>query len=185
MKIKLALILFILIIIGLVGFIFYKKPSKPSLELIEPKNMKIISPAFSSNQLIPKKYTCDGENINPPLQISDVPKEAKSLVLIVDDPDAPGGTFLHWLVWNIDVNTLLMIEENSLPPGAFQGKNDFGKENYGGPCPPSGTHRYFFKVFALDKTLDLPTGSTLKKVEEEMRGHILDSGELIGLYHRE
>ena len=117
--------------------------------------MKISSPAFENNSKIPEKYTCDGENVNPPLKIEGVLKEAKSLVLIVDDPEAHMGTFLHWLVWNIPPETDF-IEENSLPKRAVQGKNDFGKENYGGPCPPFGTHRYFFKLYALDKILDLP-----------------------------
>jgi Raf kinase inhibitor-like YbhB/YbcL family protein len=145
--------------------------------------MKISSPAFENNSKIPSKFTCDGENANPPLKIEDVPSGTKSLVLIVDDPDAPGGTFLHWLVWNIPPQTTL-IEENSLPQGAVQGGNDFGKENYGGPCPPSGTHRYFFKLYALDKNLNLPKGSSLKEVEKEMEVHILDQAQLIGLYQK-
>ena len=177
------LIIIFLILIFLVLFFFKRSKKEVSLPEILPKIMKISSPAFENNSKIPEKYTCDGENINPPLKIEGVPKEAKSLVLIVDDPDAPIGTFLHWLVWNIPPETNF-IEENSLPEGAVQGRNDFGKENYGGPCPPFGTHRYFFKVYALDKVFDLPPGSTLKEVEKEMEGHILDQAQLVGLYQK-
>ena len=145
--------------------------------------MKISSSAFQDGSVIPSKYTCDGEDINPPLEIKDIPEGTKSLVLIVDDPDAPMGTFLHWLVFNINPDVSL-IEENSLPEGAVQGRNDFGKENYGGSCPPSGEHRYFFKIYALDSKLELAAGSNLKEVEEAIRGHILDEAQLVGLYQR-
>ena len=123
--------------------------------------MQIISAAFKSNQPIPSKYTCDGKNISPPLEFKDVPQNASSLALIVDDPDAPGGDFVHWLVWNIPP-TVLSILENFVPEGAVQGTTDFGNKKYGGPCPPSGTHHYFFKLFALDANLDLPPSSTKK-----------------------
>lgn len=120
--------------------------------------MKITSPSFQENAFIPSKYTCDGENINPPLVISDVSADAKSLALIVDDPDAPVGTFVHWLVWNIPPR-VGEIKEGSLPEGSIQGTNDFGKKEYGGPCPPSGTHRYFFRLYALNQELNLPEGA--------------------------
>jgi len=145
--------------------------------------MKIISPAFKNNQMIPQKYTCDGENINPPLQISEVPTNTQSLVLIVDDPDAPGGDWVHWLVWNINPETKI-IAENELPQGAIQGRNDFGKQNYGGPCPPSGTHHYQFKIYALDISLNLPPNSRKKDLENSLQGHTLDKDTLIGLYQR-
>jgi Raf kinase inhibitor-like YbhB/YbcL family protein len=177
------LILIFLILIFLTPFFFKRSKKEISFPKTLSKIMKISSPAFENNSKIPEKYTCDGENVNPPLKIEGVPKEAKSLVLIVDDPDAPMGTFLHWLVWNIPPETNF-IEENSLPERAIQGKNDFGKENYGGPCPPFGTHRYFFKLYALDKILDLPPGSNLKEVEKAMDGHILDQDQLVGLYQR-
>jgi hypothetical protein len=177
------LIIVFLILILFAPFFFKRSKKEISLPETLSKIMKISSPAFDNNSKIPEKYTCDGENVNPPLKIEGVPKEAKSLVLIVDDPDAPMGTFLHWLVWNIPPETNF-IEENSLPEGAVQGKNDFGKENYGGPCPPFGTHRYFFKLYALDKVLNLPEGSSLKEVEKEMEGHILDQAQLVGLYQR-
>lgn len=120
--------------------------------------MKITTTAFQEGENIPSKFTCDGADANPPLRFEGVPVEAKSLALIVDDADAPGGLFTHWLVWNIDPKTTT-VEENSAPANGVQGKNDFGKSGYGGPCPPSGTHRYFFKIFALDRQLDLAAGS--------------------------
>src|SRR3989344_873103 len=117
--------------------------------------MNLSSPAFEHHQPIPAKYTCDGENINPLLQFSDIPDSTKSLVLIMDDPDAPAGLWVHWTIWNIDPGTA-EIAENSVPPGSIEGVTSFGKPGYGGPCPPSGTHRYFFKFFALDTKLDIP-----------------------------
>lgn len=144
--------------------------------------MKITSPEFGHNQLIPKKFTCQGEDINPALVIEGVPGDAKSLALIVDDPDAPLGTWVHWVVFDIPVTTT-RIEENSVP--GKQGRNDFRRENYGGPCPPSGTHRYFFKIYALDTMLNLEEGIRKGALEKTMQGHILDKAELIGLYKKE
>ena len=126
--------------------------------------MKLTSPSFSHNQMIPKKFTCQGEDLNPGLQISDLPQAAKSLALIVDDPDAPGGTWVHWVVFNITV--MNEIKEKSIP--GLQGINDFGKKDYGGPCPPSGTHRYFFKAYALDSQLNLKEGSDKAALESAM-----------------
>lgn len=145
--------------------------------------MIIESNSFKNNEMIPAKYTCDAENIIPPLTFSGVPEEAKSLVLIVDDPDAPGGTWVHWTVWNIDPETT-EIPENSVPGGAVEGTNSWGVPEYGGPCPPSGTHRYFFKLYALDITLDLGTSSTAGDIMNAIEGHILANAELIGLYER-
>jgi Raf kinase inhibitor-like YbhB/YbcL family protein len=145
--------------------------------------MKITTPAFQEGGNIPSKFTCDGSDANPPLRFEGAPAEAKSLALIVDDPDAPSGLFTHWLVWNIDPKTTA-IDENSAPPNAIQGKNDFGKSGYGGPCPPSGTHRYFFKVFALDRKLELPAGSKRAQLDAQMRGHVIAQGELMGRYSR-
>jgi len=144
------------------------------------KELTIISPAFESNKPIPSKYTCDGDDVNPTLNIEGIPEETKSLVLIVDDPDAPMGTWDHWIVWNIPPTN--KIEENSVP--GTEGLNDFRKHSYGGPCPPSGTHRYFFKVYALDTKLDLHPNSRKKDVEKAMKEHILAKGELVGLYSR-
>jgi len=142
--------------------------------------MKIQSPSFDNNSNIPDKYTMHGENINPPLEVSDVPESAQSLVLIVDDPDAPSGLWIHWTLWNIDPKTNL-IKENSVPEGAVQGKTS--RENhYSGPKPPSGTHRYFFKLYALDTKLDLPETADIEALMNAMQNHIIDQAELIGLY---
>ncbi|MEK6891746.1 MAG: YbhB/YbcL family Raf kinase inhibitor-like protein [Nanoarchaeota archaeon] len=148
----------------------------------EVSNMQLTSSAFQHNSIMPSEFTCDGENINPPLSIIDVPANAKSLVLIVDDPDAPAGTWDHWVVFNMLPSTK-QIGKNSQPQGVA-GKNSGGRNNYQGPCPPSGTHRYFFKLYALDATLNLPEGSGKKQVESAMQGHILAKTELIGLYKR-
>jgi Raf kinase inhibitor-like YbhB/YbcL family protein len=144
--------------------------------------MKITSSAFQEGGNIPSKFSCDGANVNPPLHLDQVPAEAKSLALIVDDPDAPGGTFVHWLVWNIDPKTT-EIGENSVPPNAVQGKSGFGKSGYGGPCPPSGTHRYYFRVYALD-VADAKGGSRAD-LDRAMQGHIIAQGELMGRYSKQ
>ena len=143
--------------------------------------MELSSPAFTPNSPIPSKYTCDGVNVNPPLEIKNIPAHTKSLVLIVDDPDAPMGVWLHWLMYNIPAATG-KIEENSIP--GTQGVNDFHKKNYGGPCPPSGIHRYFFRISALDTILKLSEGETRKTVEKAMEGHVLGKTELVGTYKR-
>jgi len=142
--------------------------------------MKFTSPAFQHNGMIPKKYTCDGDDVNPPLIIEALPSNTKSLALIVDDPDAPAGTWVHWVVFDIPV--MSEIEEDSIP--GKQGMNDFRKKDYGGPAPPSGTHRYFFKLYALDQELKLKEGITKRQLESAMQGHIIDQAELIGLYKR-
>ena len=144
--------------------------------------MKITSSAFQDGANIPSKFTCDGADISPPLQIADIPSQAKSLALIVDDPDAPSGLFTHWMVWNIPPQTGA-VREGSAPKGV-QGTNDFGKSGYGGPCPPSGTHRYYFKIFALDRELDLPFGAKRGQLDAAMKGHIVAQGELMGRYSR-
>lgn len=133
--------------------------------------MKIISSAFAENSTIPSKYTCEGENINPPLAFMDVPANAKSLVLIMDDPDAPMGTFVHWVLYNI----------NPAEKGITE--NSVSHSGYIGPCPPSGTHRYFFKLYALDINLDLQNADK-NMAEEKMQGHILEKAELTGLYKK-
>ena len=144
--------------------------------------MKITSSAFHEGANIPSKFTCDGSDTSPPLQIAGVPPGAKSLVLIVDDPDAPGGLFTHWLVWNITPHTN-SIAEGSAPKGV-QGANDFGKSGYRGPCPPPGTHRYSFKIFALDRELELGSGAKRSQVDAAMKGHVIAQGELVGRYAR-
>ena len=146
--------------------------------------MKIESTAFKDNKLIPPKYTCDGEGVNPPLVISDVPENAKSLVLIVDDPDAPRGTFVHWIVWNISPH-IKEIPENSCPQNSVEGMTDSGRSGYCAPCPPYGTHRYFFKLFALNTTLDLDTSVGAADIEKEIEKNILVKTQLVGLYRRQ
>jgi Raf kinase inhibitor-like YbhB/YbcL family protein len=145
--------------------------------------LTITSLAFEHNGSIPKQYTCDGKDISPPLGFEGVPPTAKSLALIVDDPDAPAGTWVHWVLWNIDPK-MKGITENVVPTGSVQGKNDFRKNSYGGPCPPSGTHRYFFKLYALNTMLTIGQGSTKADLEKAMKGHILAEGQIIGLYKR-
>jgi len=143
--------------------------------------MKLESLDFENNDFIPQKFTCDGEDVNPTLIIEDIPEGTKRLALIVEDPDAPMGTWVHWIVFNIHITDI--IEENSVP--GIQGINDFRKLEYGGPCPPSGTHRYFFKLYALDEKLSLEEGCKKKDLEQAMEGHILATAELVGLYSRE
>jgi len=145
--------------------------------------MEITSPAFGNNQEIPAKYTCDGKDVNPPLSFVYVPAEAKSLVLIMDDPDAPGGTWVHWILYDISRQTK-SIAEHSIPAGAEQGITIFGKIGYGGPCPPSGTHHYHFKLYALDTQLSFISAPKKADVEQAMKGHILAQDELIGLYSK-
>src|SRR5437016_10315757 len=143
--------------------------------------MKITSSAFQEGGTIPEKFSKNGQNVSPELRIEGTPAEAKSLALIVDDPDAPVGLFTHWLVWNIDPKTT-QIAENSVPKSAVQGTNDFPNLGYGGPQPPSGTHRYYFKIFALDQTLDLPSGAKRRELDKAMSGHVIAQGQLVGRY---
>lgn len=145
--------------------------------------MKITSPAFENSTFIPPRYTCDGDNISPPLRFEDIPPNTKSLVLIVDDPDAPAGDFVHWTVWNIDP-TVKEVEEGTIPEKGMEGPTDFSKPGWGGPCPPSGIHHYNFKLYALDISLDLPATAKKADIDTAMSGHILAETGLIGLYQR-
>jgi Raf kinase inhibitor-like YbhB/YbcL family protein len=151
-------------------------------------DIKITSSAFQDGGLIPAKYTCDGADVSPPLQWDVVPEGTKSIALICDDPDAPMGTFVHWVIFGLPAETRQLAEkvpaDKILPSGARQGTSDFGRVGYGGPCPPSGTHRYFFKVYALDTTLDLPAGARKSDLLKAMQGHILGQGQIIGKYKR-
>ena len=149
--------------------------------------MKLLSPSFKDSADIPTLYTCDGDNINPALHISDVPKEAKSLVLIMDDPDVPeyirkDRMYVHWVIFNMPADST-KIAENSQPPG-IEGKNTSGQIGYVGPCPPDKKHRYFFKLYALDTMLDLKKGAMKEEVEKKMQGHILSHTQLMGQYDR-
>lgn len=146
--------------------------------------MIITSPAFEEGGFIPKKYSCDGDNINPELQIQNIPSEAESLALILHDPDAPmPGGFTHWVLWNIKPDTA-MIKEESIPPGSDEGRNGAGQNMYVGPCPPSGTHHYHFQLYALDAKLDLPSTTTAADLEAQIAKHLIEKAELIGLYKR-
>ncbi|MEQ8755280.1 MAG: YbhB/YbcL family Raf kinase inhibitor-like protein [Coleofasciculus sp. G1-WW12-02] len=150
--------------------------------------MNLESQAFSANEMIPSQYTCDGEEISPELHWDAPPIGTQSLALIVDDPDAPGQTFVHWVVYDIPPETRQLSPgipaQEPLAKGGTQGKNDFGNLGYGGPCPPSGIHRYFFKLYALNRTLGLDAGVTKAQLQAAMSGHILANGELIGRYSR-
>lgn len=143
--------------------------------------IKITSSAFQAGGEIPAKYSCNGSNVSPPLHLADVPAEAKSLALVVVDPDAPGGTFTHWIIWNIDPKTA-ELGDGKVGAGVVEGANDFGKNGYGGPCPPSGTHRYYFRVFALDTQLSLKSGAKAREFEKAIAGHVIARGELMGRY---
>jgi Raf kinase inhibitor-like YbhB/YbcL family protein len=142
--------------------------------------MELSSPAFQNEGQIPDAYTCHGAGISPPLNISNIPPTTQSLALVVTDPDAPSGEFTHWIVWNIS-GTTTVIKENTLPAGAMQGLNDFKKQGYGAPCPPSGTHRYIFKLYALNKQLSLEEGAHAYALTANLEGHVLAKAELIGV----
>jgi hypothetical protein len=142
--------------------------------------MKLTSPAFADSKPIPSEYTCDGADRIPPLQIDGIPANAKSLALVMDDPDAPMGTWDHWIVWNIQPATKRIDAQ----PQGIAGKNSWGRTNYGGPCPPSGTHRYYFKLYALDAMLDLPAGSNKASLLQAMKGHLVAEATLMGTYQR-
>ncbi len=152
-------------------------------------SITIRSDAFTNGGAIPSMYTCDGQDISPSLQWENIPQGAITLALISDDPDAPVGTWVHWVIFNIPAGARELPRD--IPPrkvladGSIQGLNDFGKIGYGGPCPPGGTHRYFFKLYALDCRLDLSPVATKKMVVDAMDGHVIDRGELMGTYTRQ
>jgi len=158
-------------------------PAAIGKETRKMANFTISSSAFADKAEIPSRFTCDGQDVSPPLSFEAVPSGTKSLALIMDDPDAPGGTWVHWVAWNIPPQTR-DISESSLPTGTGQGLNDWKRNRYGGPCPPSGTHRYFFKLYALDTTLNLSPATTKIDLERAMEGHLLGQGQLMGTYRR-
>lgn len=181
----------VLVTIPMLMFFLCKGSAQTNSESAGGKKMeiKITSSAFSEGGLIPAKYTCDGSDISPPLQWESVPDGTMSIALISDDPDAPVGTWVHWVIYDLPAETR-ELEENIpgdkiLPNGARQGLSDFGRIGYGGPCPPSGTHRYFFKIYALDKKLELAAGAKKSELLDAMEGHILGQGQLIGKYKRQ
>jgi Raf kinase inhibitor-like YbhB/YbcL family protein len=150
--------------------------------------MKLFSTAFSDGENIPIKYTCDGENVSPPLEWADVPSGTDSFCLIVDDPDAPSELFVHWVLFNVPASENGLTEgvgvQGPKSGGGVQGKNGFGKIAYGGPCPPSGTHRYYFHLYALNAKLDVSAGAGRQDVDRSMRGHVLEEAQLMGRYSR-
>jgi len=150
--------------------------------------MEINSPAFAHGAPIPREHTCDGKDVSPPLSFAAPPPGTLSLALIADDPDAPMGTWVHWVAWNIPAGSRSLPAnlpgKDTLPDGTRQGINDFRRPGYGGPCPPSGTHRYYFRLYALDTSLDLPATTTRGDLDKAMRGHVLAQAELLGTYGR-
>lgn len=162
------------------------KDASPQLRPKTAQEMKLESSAFEANGMIPVQYTCDGQDISPPLSWDTPPAGTQSLALIVDDPDAPGGTFVHWVVYNLAADrqqlTEAVLKQNL--EGGVQGKSSFGKLGYGGPCPPKGTHRYFFKLYALDQKLGLEPGKTKQELLQAMEGHVLATSQLMGRYRR-
>ncbi len=186
---KKTIVILVIIVTG-IFFVFFINRQSPVREI--PKggsnlkgggNVRISSPAFQNNQSIPPKHTCDGEDVNPQLVFGDFPAGVKSLALIVDDPDASAGDWVHWLVWNISPETAA-IAENSVPEGAVEGTTVFGRPGWGGPCPPSGVHHYRFNLYALDMELNIPSSYLKTALEKAMAGHILDQAVLVGLYQR-
>ncbi|HIK46385.1 MAG TPA: YbhB/YbcL family Raf kinase inhibitor-like protein [Leptolyngbyaceae cyanobacterium M65_K2018_010] len=151
--------------------------------------MKITTSAFADSGLIPSRYTCDGADLSPPLAWQASPAGSQSFALICDDPDAPGGIFVHWVIYDLPAHLAALPEgvpaAPSLAAGGHQGRNDFGKMGYGGPCPPAGTHRYYFKLYALDRYLNLPSGATKAQLEQAMVGHVLATAEVMGRYQRQ
>ena len=149
-------------------------------------SLNVTSSAFGEGAMIPKKYTCDAQNVSPQIAWSGVPAGTKSIAMICDDPDAPAGDWVHWVVYNMPASTMELAEGvQSLPAGSKRGTNDFRKSGYGGPCPPSGVHRYYFKIFALDTALSLGEGATKAQLLKAMEGHILAQGALMGRYKRQ
>ncbi len=153
-----------------------------------PAGIKLSSSAFTEGQPIPRAYTCDGINISPPLEWTGMPKSARTITIIAEDPDAPAGDWVHWVIYNLPADTIGMVENlpstEDVKGGGLQGRNDFEKMGYGGPCPPSGTHRYFFRIYALDSELPLKAGATKAEVEKASAGHILAQAQLMGTYRR-
>jgi len=177
MKRQIILLLF-LVSLPLAGV--YASPAEDSYNEGGGGIMRLSSPDFKNDEFIPEKFTCEGEDINPSLVIEGIPGGAKSLVLIVDDPDAPAGTWVHWMVFDIPV--LSRIEENSVP--GKLGITNSGKKDYHGPCPPSGVHRYYFKIYALDTLLNLKEGVNRGVLEKAMQKHVLDQAQLRGFYRK-
>jgi Raf kinase inhibitor-like YbhB/YbcL family protein len=184
----------VLVLIGLTLIGCARRP-QPQTQLPESSatnqnkpQIKLVSTSFKDGESIPRPYTCDGVNVSPPLEWIGAPKTAKTIAIVCDDPDAPGGTWVHWVLYNLPAENIGLVENlpatENLKAGGFQGKNDFQKIGYGGPCPPSGTHRYFFHVYAIDIELPLKAGATKAELVKAMEGHVLTQGQLMGTYQR-
>ena len=193
MSLKGAITIAILIlVIGLaVFFLVYPVGLTPSLESTGTRHVVSIavsSPTLKPNERIDERYTCEGDDVSPPLKWSGYPADSKSFVVIMEDPDAPGGVFTHWVVYNIPASVSELPEAlpaiDKLDNGIYQGINDFGKIGYGGPCPPDGTHRYFFKLYALDMMLEIGSGATKEALLQAINDHVLAETELMGTYTR-
>lgn len=157
---------------------------KRAVKSVQQKSMTIASPSFENNSLIPQKYTCNGENVNPLLMFGSIPPEAKSIALVVTDPDAPGGTFTHWIVYNMP-STTTQIDENSTPTDSQEAQNSFGKKEYGGPCPPSGTHHYIFTLYALNSMISIPDKASVADIERVIQNNSIEQASLTGLYAKQ
>lgn len=177
-----TIIIAFIVVIVLVNFYTSAKTVRKTM------NITVSSSAFKDGELIPIKYTCDGDNVSPPLSFALIPDNTNSIALIADDPDAPMGTWVHWVLYNLPADTTKILEampkDKTLDNGAKQGANSSNRIGYTGPCPPSGTHRYFFKVYALDKILTLEPGITKEQLLSAMEGHVLSQGQLMGKYAR-
>lgn len=158
-------------------------PKSETKSIIVPKDMKLASSAFANEEKIPVEFTCDGKKIHPPFSVSEIPDRTKSLAMIVDDPDAPMGTFTHWVIWNIDPDAK-EIAPGGVPQKSQEGTNSAGTIGYVAPCPPNGSHRYFFTLFALDTTIGLDGKAKKADLENAMKGHIIEQTNLIGSYGR-
>jgi len=184
-QVRIALVVVVLWIGGCGGV---PQAGGKGTNLSQGGQMKITSPAFAEGEMIPKQYTCDGKNVSPPLAWSDVPADVKSFAMIMDDPDASAGTWVHWVLFNLPAGQRSLSEGvlavKTLPGGGVQGTSSFRKYGYGGPCPPGGTHRYFFKLYALDGLLSLSNNATAKDLETAIRGRIVAETQLMGRYKR-
>ncbi len=179
-------LLIVVVSVAILTLVYYivsgRKSEQPSVPG-KYNPMIVTSAKFNNSSPIPSIYSCDGKSINPPITIEKIPTNTKSLILIMDDPDAPTGTFTHWLLWNIPPN-ISELKENSIPEKSVVGSNSAGKIGYIGPCPPSGKHRYFFRIYVLDILLNLPQGSSRDQLERAMENHVVSKGELMGTYSR-
>jgi Raf kinase inhibitor-like YbhB/YbcL family protein len=183
----LSLVLILLLFLGCARTEQNGAQPTPSPNQTKPE-IKLTSTAFKEGEAIPRAYTCDGVNISPPLEWSGIPNTGRTIAIVAGDPDAPGGTWVHWVLYNLPADNIGLVENlpatEILKAGGFQGKSDFGKIGYGGPCPPTGTHRYFFKIYALDGELPLKAGATKAELMKAMEGHIIVQGQLMGTYRR-